>query len=171
MFLKLSFCDRLVCFAEFVEMTLLALFFLLPVPNGFLSLSCSILCCQLEFVSALTDLCKFWRSNFQQVSTHAFCSCDDVCTQWRNCCSPKNLCKCTESPSTCSTITSIEWNLCKSSSNHLVTSLRIESNVGRVSKHQNKMSDTDRYNGNFSTLVSQINVNTMEKIFEQGSLL
>ena len=35
MFAKMSLRDRLICFAEFVGMTLLAVFFLLPLPNCF----------------------------------------------------------------------------------------------------------------------------------------
>ena len=42
--------------------------------------------------------------------------------------------------------------------------------VGGFSKHQNKMSDTDRYKGYFFTArVSQVNMNTMKRIFEQRS--
>ena len=45
-------------------------------------------------------------------------------------------------------------------------------NVGGFSEHQNKTSDTDRYNGYFFTArVSQVNVNTMKRIFEQRSEL
>ena len=42
--------------------------------------------------------------------------------------------------------------------------------VGGVSEHQNKTSDTDRNKKSFfTTRVSQVNVNTMKKIFEQWS--
>ena len=45
-------------------------------------------------------------------------------------------------------------------------------NVGGFSEHQNKTSDTDRYKGYFFTArVSQVNVNTMKRIFEQRSQL
>ena len=45
-------------------------------------------------------------------------------------------------------------------------------NVGDLSEHQNKTRDTDRYKGYFFTArVSQVNVNTMKKIFEQWSEL
>ena len=36
MFVKMSLCDRLICFADFVGMTLLAALFLLPLPKCFL---------------------------------------------------------------------------------------------------------------------------------------
>ena len=36
MFVKMSLRDRLICFADFVGMTLLAVLFLLPLPNCFL---------------------------------------------------------------------------------------------------------------------------------------
>ena len=90
----------------------------------------------------------------QQVNTYAFCSWDDIFTQKRNCSSPNNLCKCTESPSTLSTSTSKKWKLYLSRSNHLVTSFRLEMNIGGFFEHQNNASDTDRYNKLFSPLVS-----------------
>ena len=126
------------------------------------SLSSHTLCRCLDILSTTNNLCNFWHSKFQQVSTYAFCSWDDIFTQKWNCSSPNNLCKCTESPSTLSTNTSIVWNLYFSWSNHLVTSFRLEMNVGGFSEHQNKTSDTDRYNGFFfAARVSQVNVNTM----------
>ena len=36
MFVKISLRDRLICFTDFVGLTLLSLFFLLPLPNCFL---------------------------------------------------------------------------------------------------------------------------------------
>ena len=45
-------------------------------------------------------------------------------------------------------------------------------NVGSFLEHQNKSSDTDRYEKYFFTArVSQVNVNTMKRIFEQRSEL
>ena len=45
-------------------------------------------------------------------------------------------------------------------------------NVGSFSEHQNKTSDMDRYKWCFFTArVSQVNVNTMKRIFEQRSEL
>ena len=38
LFVKMSLRERLICFADFVGMTLLAVLFLLPLPNCFLSL-------------------------------------------------------------------------------------------------------------------------------------
>ena len=75
------------------------------------SLSSQTLCSCLESLSTTNNLCNFWHSKFQQVSTYAFFSWDDIFTQKWNCSSPKNLCKCTESPSMLSTNTFIEWNL------------------------------------------------------------
>ena len=60
---------------------------------------------------------------------------------------PGNLCKCTVFPSTLLTNTSIEWNLYLFSSDHLVTSFRLEMNVGGISKRQNKTSHTYKYKG------------------------
>ena len=45
-------------------------------------------------------------------------------------------------------------------------------NVGDFSEHQNKTSDTDRYKGYFfASRVSQVNVKTMKRNFEQRSEL
>ena len=45
-------------------------------------------------------------------------------------------------------------------------------NVGGLCEHQNKTSDSDRYKGHFFTArVSQVNVNTLKRIFEQRSEL
>ena len=134
------------------------------------SLSSHTLCSCLEFFSKTNNLCNFWHSKFKQVSTYAFCSWDDIVTQKWNCSSPNNLCKCTESPSALSTNTSIEWNLYLSWRNHLVTSFRLEMNVGGFFEHQNKTSDTNRYIKYFFTArISQVNVNTMKRILEQRS--
>ena len=123
------------------------------------SLSSHTLCSCLEILSTTNNLWNFWRSSFQQVSTYAFCSLDDVFTLKWNCSSLKNLCKCTKSPSTSSTNTSIERNFYLSWSNHHVTSFRLEMNVGGFSEHQNKTSDTDRYKRYFFfARVSQVNV-------------
>ena len=54
------------------------------------------LCSCLETFSTTNNLCNFCRSKFQQVSTYACCSWDDIFTQKKNCSSPKYLCKCTE---------------------------------------------------------------------------
>ena len=136
------------------------------------SLSSHTLCSCLEILSTTNNLCIFWHSKLQQVGTYAFCSWDDIFTQKWKCSSPNNLCKCTESPSTLSTNNSIAWNLYFSWSNHLVTSFRLEMNVGGFSEHQNKTSDNDRYKGYFFTArVSQVDVKTMKRVFEQRSEL
>ena len=75
------------------------------------SLSSHMLCSCLEILSTTNNLCSFWHSYFQQVSTYAFSSWYDIITQKWNCSSPNNLCKCTKSPSSLSTKTSLEWNL------------------------------------------------------------
>ena len=68
-------------------------------------------CSCLDILSTTNNLCNFWHSKIQEVSTYAFRSWDDIFTQKWNCSSPNNLCQCTESPSTLSTNTSILWNL------------------------------------------------------------
>ena len=130
------------------------------------------LCSRLEWLSTTNNLCDFWHSKLQYVSTYAFCCWDDIFTQKWNRSSPNNLCKSTKTPPPLSSYRSIVWNFYLSWSNHLVTSSRLEMNVGRLSKHQNKPSDTVRYKGYFFTrCISQINVYTMKRIFEQRSKL
>ena len=64
------------------------------------------------------------------------------------------------------------WNFYLSWSNRLVEPYVLEMNVGHLSKHQNKPSDTDRYKGYFVTrCVYQINVYNMRRVFEQRSKL
>ena len=122
-------CDRLFCPADFFAMALLAPLFLLPLPNCFLRV-----CLPRLFAAALKFFLPRRSSAFsgklQQVSTHAFCSWDDILTQKGNCGSPKRLCTCTESPPTMWTNSSLELNLYFSWSNHLVTSFRWEMNNG-----------------------------------------
>ena len=53
-----------------------------PFPQLFSqSLSSHTLCSCLEILSTTNNLCNFWKSKFQQVSTDAFCSWDDIFTQ------------------------------------------------------------------------------------------
>ena len=105
MFVEMSFHDRLVCFVDSVGMTLLAVLFLLPLPNCLLRVCFLTLCCCFKILPTTNNLCNFWRSKFQQINIHKFCSWDDTFTQERNCGSPNNLCKCTESLCTLSTNT------------------------------------------------------------------
>ena len=131
-------------------------------------LSSRTLCSCREILSTTNNFCSFWCSKLQQLSAYAFYSRDVIFTPKWNWSSPNNLCKCTEATSTLSTDNSIEWNLYLTWSNHLVTFFRLGMNVGGFFDHQNRTSDTDRYKVNFSTaLVSQVNVNTMKRVFEQ----
>ena len=180
MFVKMSLRDRLICFADFVGMTVFTLRFLLPpcylsaAPFTQLfsqSLSSHTLCSCLDNLCTNNNLCNFWHRKFQQISTYAFCSWDDVFTQKWNCSSPNNLCKCTNSSSTLST-NFLNWNFYLSWSNQLGTSFRLEMNVGSFSEHQNKTTDTNRYRWYFFTArVSQVNVITMKRTLEQRSEL
>ena len=111
------------------------------------------LCSCLEIVSTTNSICNFWQSNFQQVCTLAFCNWDDTFTEEWNCGSPNNLCKFTETAPKLTTNTVIGWNLFVSWNNHLVTPFRLQMNVGGFFEHQNKTSNTDRYEGYFLTLV------------------
>ena len=87
-----------------------------PFPSAttqlfFQSLSSHNLCSCLDIFSTTNNLCNFWHSKLQLISTYAFCSWDDIITQKWNCSSPNNLNKCTEPSPTLLTNTSIEWNL------------------------------------------------------------
>ena len=164
--------DRLICFADFVGKTLLAVLSLLPLPNCFLRVSLpTLFAVVLNLFPALTTSAVSSAAN-SQVSTYPFCSCDDIFTQKWNCSPPNNLYKCTESPFTFSTNNSIELNLYLSWSNYLVTSFRLEMIVGDFSEHQNNTSETNRNKSYFFTaLMSQVHVNTMKRSSEQQSEL
>ena len=169
MFAKMSLRDRLDCLVDFVGMILLCL---LPLRNCFFSLLSHTLCSCLERCSTANNLSNLWCSKLQHVSTYSFCRWDNISTQKGNCSSPNNLRKCPKSPSPLSSNRSIVWNFYLSWSNHLVVSYVLKMNAGHLSKHQNKPSDTDRHKGYFFTRrVSQINVYTMKRIFEQRSKL
>ena len=144
MFVKMSLCHRLICFADFVGMTLLVacrtpmapFFFVLPLSN----------CLPTHFAAVLKFILPLTTSAISGAATsntYTFCSWDDIFWQNWICSSPIYLCKCTESRSTLSTKTSIERNLYLSWSNHLVTSFRLKLNVGGFCEHQNKTSETD----------------------------
>ena len=127
-------------------------------------------CSCFDVFSTTNNICKFYYSNFQRVSIHAFFSWENVLTQEWICSCPSNLSKCTEKPSGLSTKTSIERNPDLSWINRLLTSFRLKMNFRSFSKHQKKTSDTDRHKGYFLTArVSQVNVITMKRIFEQFS--
>ena len=136
MFVKMSLRDRLICFADFVGMTAQSPFPTTATQLFFQSLSSHTLCSCLENLPTTNNLCNFWRSKFQQVSTYAFCSWEDIFRQKWNCSSPNNLCNCTESPSTLSTNNPNEWNhYCIEAT--VIESLSVEMIVGGFSKHQN----------------------------------
>ena len=99
-----------------------------------------------EFLSITDSLSSFWCRGFLQVSTHTFCSWDDIFTQIGNFGFLNNLCKWTKSPSTLSSNTSIEWNLYSYWSNHPLAFFQLKMNVGGFPKRQSKVSDNNRYN-------------------------
>ena len=132
MFVKRSLRDRLIFFAVFVGLTLLALRFLLPPclpyasslpptvplrlrlpsPNCFLKVCLpTLFAAVLIFFLPIPTSAISGSVKFQQVGTYAFRSWDDIFTQKLNCSSNNNQCKCTESSSTLSTNISKEWNL------------------------------------------------------------
>ncbi len=169
----MSLRDRLICFADFVGLTLLALRFLLPQPNCFLKVCLATLFAAVWiFFLPLTTSAISGTANSNKSAPTRFAAGTIYFTQKRNCSSPNTVCKCSESPSPLSTNTSIQWNLYFSRRNHLLTSFKLEMNVGSFSEHQNKTSDTDRYKRYFFTArVSQVNVNTAKRVFEQRSVL
>ena len=73
-----------------------------PAPSTqlfFQSLLSHALCSRLEILSTTNNLCDFWHSKLQQVSTYVFCSWDDIFTQKYSCSPPNNLSKSPKSPS------------------------------------------------------------------------
>ena len=145
MFVKMSLSRPIDLFCSFCWKNSARSFFPATATQVFCqSLSSHILCSCLEDFSTTNYICNFWHRKFQLVSTHAICSWDDAFMQKGNCGSPNSLCKCTNSLPTLSTNACIQCKIYLSWSNHLVTSFRLEMNVGGFSKHQNKTSDTHR---------------------------
>ena len=182
MFVKKSLRDRLDCLVDFVGMILLRLLLpclptalRLPSPNCFLRV-----CFPTLFAAVLNDFRPLITSPISGtananisaplISTYASCRWDNIFTQKGNCSSPNNLCKSPKTPFSLSTNHSVVWNFYLSWSNHLVVSYMLKMNVGHLSKHQDKPSDTDRCKRYFFTrCVSQINVYNMKRVFEQRS--
>ena len=153
---KMSLRDQLVCFADFLGMTLLAILFLLPLPNCFLRVGLPTpFVAVLKFflplttsaVSGAANSIKWAPTRFAPGRTYL------LFAEKGNCCSPNNLCKTTESSSALSTNTSIVWNLYLSWSNHLVTWFWFKMKIGSFSKLEKKLNSTHRYKGYFSPLV------------------
>ena len=98
MFVKMSLRDRLIYFADFVGMTPLAcrtpmapFLFRLLLANCFLRVCLPTLCSCLENLSTTKNLCNFWRSELQQVSTYRFSTLGEIFTQKWNCSSHSNV--------------------------------------------------------------------------------
>ena len=185
--------ERLVCMADSVGMTLLAcpptsrtstvlfsIWLHIWVPSVFATTSrlffqnlfSHVLCSCLEAFIQLTTSAISDRTISKKTSNQFFCSCDDIFTEKWNCGAPYNLRKCTESPSTLWTNASIDEYLYLSWNNLFLKTFRLKMIVWRFTKHQNKMSDTDRNKGYFFTArVSPVKVNTMEGLFQQLSEL
>ena len=147
--------------------------FLLPLLNCFFSVCLpTLFAAALKIFLPLTKSASSSAAILNNAAPTRFAAGTIFFAQKRNCSSPINLCKCTKSPSTFSTNASIKWSLYLSLSwsNQLVTSFRLEKNDGGSSEHQNKTNDTNRCKGYFCTArVSQVNLNTMKKIFKQRS--
>ena len=164
--------DWLDCLEDFVGLTLLALLFLLPLPNCFLRV-----CLPTLFAAVLKFFLPLTISAFSDTSKSNKSAPTCLAAETRhfhkkvNWSSHKNLCMCTKTAPT-STETAMEKKLSLSWSNLLVKYFRLETNVRGFSNHPNKTSDTNRYKGYFFTArVSQVIVNTLKKTFEQRSKL
>ena len=170
MFVKMSLRDRLDCSLDFVGMILLCL---LPLPNCFFrdcfpTLFAAVL---KDFLPLITyPICGAANSNMS--APLRFAAGTTYLRKKGIAVLPITCARALKSPSPLSSKPSIIWNFYLSWSNHLVVPYVLEMNVGHLFKHENKASDTDRYKGYFcNRCVSQINVYTMKRIFEQRSKL
>ena len=173
----MSFHDRLVCIADFVGLTFVAVLFLRPIPNCFLgvffphSLQPS---GNFFHHQSINNLGEFWQSKIQQNSTHEFCRWNVIFTQKWQPGSLKNLGKCTESSSLVHVFDHyLYWIesplLLKQSSFHV---FYVRNECWRIfwtSKQDEWFWQIKRvfFNAHFS----HVNVNKMIKIFEQRSEL
>ena len=154
MFVKRSLRDQLICFADFVGITLLALLFLLQLPNCFLRVCRpTLFAAVLNFSPPQTTSATSGTAKSRKLAPKRCASETINLCKNGNTVLPIILCKCPVSLPTLLTNTSIEWNLYLSWSNHLVRTFRTKMNVAGFPKHQKKRSDANRYKGYFSPLV------------------
>ena len=168
-FVKMSLRDRLDCLVEFVGTILLCL---LRLRNCFFRV-----CFPTPFAAVLKDFLPLITSpisgaaNSNMSATMSFAAGTTYLRKNGISVLPIT-CARAPNPLPLSSNPSIVWNFYLSWSNHLVVPHVLELNVEHLSKHQHKASDSDRYKGYlFTWCVSQINVYTMKRIFEQRSKL
>ena len=170
-FVELSFCDQRSCFADFVGTTLLAVFFLLPLPNCFLRVCLpTFFAAVLKFFLPLTtsSICGEAKSNKSAYT--GFPIGTILLRKTGNAVLLKTCASATPVYFVQQNIFRMEFLISRIS--YLVTSFMLEGNVGSIFKHQNKTSDIDRQKGCFYTArVSQVNVNARKRILKQRSEL
>ena len=107
-FEKMSLLHQLIYFADFIRKTLLAwrtimapVLFLLPLPNCFFRVCLpTLFAAVLKLFLPLTTSAFFAAAN-SNMSAPTILQLGRYIYAKMNCCSPNNLCECTESPSTC----------------------------------------------------------------------
>ena len=171
MFVKVSLHDRLICFVDFVGLTLLAVLFLLPLPNCFLRVCLrTLFAAVLKFFLPLTTSANYGTANSNKSALKRFAA-GTIYLRKNGIAVLPITCASAPSPRPrCRPLPLQKGISFSSRSNNLLTSFRLQMNVRCFPENQNKTSDTDRYKEFFFTArVSQINVNTLERTFEQQS--
>ena len=105
------------------------------------------------------NISYLWHRKFQQISTHAFCSWDDLFSQEGK---TRPLCR--------PILSSREVQ--ESLMQPFYKLILLQTNVGNFLKHENKSSYSDQHKGNLlSRRVSKINVYAVKRSFQQSSKL
>ena len=166
----MSLLDRLVCFADFFGMTLLALLFLLPLQNCFFGVCLpTLFAAVLNFFLLLTTSAISGTANSTKTAFTRFAAETIYLCKKRIANLQKNLCKCTEPCPRYRPIQRYRMEYLIGLKQPSCNVFLLEVNVGAFSKHQNTTTDTYRYKGHFFTnRVSQVNVDTMKKLFCNG---
>ena len=151
----MSLRDWLLCFEDSVGMTLLAALFLLPLTICFLR-AClpTLFAAVVKFFLLLTSSSISVASNSNKWEPTRFAAGTILSRENGIVVLPITFGSAPNPRSRCRPLTSIEWNLHLSWSNHLVTSFRLKNIVRRFSEYQKNLSTGSRLKGFVSLLLS-----------------
>ena len=148
--MKMYLWDWLVCFEDFVRITLLAVLFLLPVNNCFLRVCFpTLLAAVLKIFLPITTSAFVVAENSNKSAPTRFAAGTIYLRKDGTAVLPITFASAPNTRSLCRPTTSPQWNLHSSWSNHLVTSFWWRIIVRRFSENQNKLSDNNRSKGPF----------------------
>ena len=112
------------------------LFCFRPPPSCFLNICLpTLLAAVLNLFFSTNNISYHWHRNLQQISSHAFCSWNNILCQERYGSFLNNLCKSSETTALLASNTTTVWKFRSVWSNHLTRYLCYKKDVGEFSKH------------------------------------